>query len=54
MRYLTSTLAAITLASAVGVFAQEQQAPRRHRQNRRRLKNRRLETAHPNRHSLVV
>ena len=27
MRYLTSTLAAITLASAVGVFAQEQQAP---------------------------
>jgi hypothetical protein len=27
MRYVTSTLAAITLASAVGVFAQEQQAP---------------------------
>jgi hypothetical protein len=27
MRIFTSTLAAITLASAVGVFAQEQQAP---------------------------
>jgi hypothetical protein len=27
MRYLTSTLAAMTLASAVGVLAQEQQAP---------------------------
>jgi hypothetical protein len=27
MRYVTSTLAAITLASAVGVFAQEQQPP---------------------------
>ena len=27
MRYVTSTLAAITLASAVGVLAQEQQAP---------------------------
>ena len=27
MRIVTSTLAAITLASAVGVFAQEQQAP---------------------------
>jgi len=27
MRYVTSTLAAMTLASAVGVLAQEQQAP---------------------------
>ena len=27
MRYVISTIAALTLASAVGVFAQEQQAP---------------------------